>query len=340
MPLASAASGVLLAELGPREVDEHVRRHLGERLGHRSEAVRARRPRGSARRAPTRSRSSDAAMPAVTGVPVRPLAPARMTRVTRPPRAARPRHPRRLEKRSWSGPMPAIEKRSGANSSAAIAVTSSWLTASTRAATSSSERISLPLSTARPSRDMRDEVDSSASSMRPLTLSLARSSSSAVRPPAREVGHLGARDLDALRHVLGARADVDADLAGVVVARRVAVDAVGHAALLADLLHEPRGGRPAEHVVEQREREAAIVVARQPGRRQADVVLLGVAREEELLPAGHGRRRAHGPRRPRRAAGARRRARERRRARRCPRPRRRRCRRRSACRGRPRCRCS
>ena len=109
---------------------------------------------------------------------------------------------------------------------------------------------------------MRDDVDSSASSMRPLTLSLARSSSSAVSPPARQIGDLRARDLDALPHVLGARADVDADLAGVVVARRVAVDAVGHAALLADLLHEARGGRAAEHVVEQREREAALVVAR------------------------------------------------------------------------------
>ena len=32
---------------------------------------------------------------------------------------------------------------------------------------------------------MREDVDSSASSMRPLTLSFARSSSSAERPPAR-----------------------------------------------------------------------------------------------------------------------------------------------------------
>ena len=125
----------------------------------------------------------------------------------------------------------------------------------------------------------------------------------------------------------------------VVVARDVAVDAVGHAALLAHLLHEPRGSRPAEHVVEQREREAAIVVARQPGRRQADVVLLGVAREEELLPADdHGGRRAHGA-----LGGAElqslgdERAKARR-ARRCPPPRRRRSRRRSACRDTPRCR--
>ena len=109
---------------------------------------------------------------------------------------------------------------------------------------------------------MRDDVDSSASSMRPLTLSLARSSSSAREAAGAQIGDLGARDLDALRHVLGARADVDADLAGIVVARRVAVDAVGHAALLADLLHEARRGRAAEHVVEQREREAALVVAR------------------------------------------------------------------------------
>ena len=81
--------------------------------------------------------------------------------------------------------MPAVEKSSGAMSSFASSVTASWVTASTRAATSSSERISLPLSTARPRRDMREDVDSSARSMRPLTLSFARSSSSAERPPAR-----------------------------------------------------------------------------------------------------------------------------------------------------------
>ena len=233
-------------------------------------------------------------MPAATGAPVRPLAPATMTRVTRPPRAARPRPPRRVVKRSWSGPMPAIEKRSGANSSAAIAVMSSWLTASTRAATSSSERISLPLSTARPSRDMREEVDSSASSMRPFTLSLARSSSSAVRPPAAKSAICARAISTHSADVLGARADVDADLAGVVVARDVAVDAVGHAALLAHLLHEPRGGRAAEHVVEQREREAAIVVARQA---RAPTGRRGTARCR-----ARGRAAA---RRPRRASSAR-----------------------------------
>ena len=84
-------------------------------------------------------------------------------------------------------------------------------------------------------------------------------------------------------------ADVEPDLARVRVLRRERVDRVGHPALLADLLEEPRRGRPAEDRVEQRDDEAAPVGARDPGRREAHVVLL------RLLPleAQPGRGRAH-----------------------------------------------
>ena len=108
-----------------------------------------------------------------------------------------------------------------------------------------------------------------------------------------------AGDRERLGEVVLARADVDADLAGVGVLGDEAVDRVGEPALLADLLEEARGGRAAEDRVEHRGGEAARVGARDAGRAEADVVLLGVL----ALEAQPGLRRAR-EQRPRRAAAA------------------------------------
>ena len=140
--------------------------------------------------------------------------------------------------------------------------------------------------------------------MRPLRFSFARSSSPSRSRPAATSSICSAMISRQVGEVLLARAHVDADQAGVRVLRGEAVDRVRHPALLADLLEEPRRGRAAEDRVEQRGGEAAAVGARDPGRADADVVLLGVlAREAE---AGRRRRHEQGPRR---AAGCRRRRR-------------------------------
>src|SRR4029079_14140687 len=83
-------------------------------------------------------------------------------------------------------------------------------------------------------------------------------------------------DLETGTEVVLARPDVDANLAGVGVLGREAVDRVGHAPLLADLLEEPRRRRAAEDAVPKRRGEAALVRARDARRGDADVVLLGV----------------------------------------------------------------
>ena len=62
---------------------------------------------------------------------------------------------------------------------------------------------------------MRAAVDSSARTIRPLTFSLARSSSSSVAASARRRASSSADDLHRLGDVVGPRADVEADLAGV-----------------------------------------------------------------------------------------------------------------------------
>src|SRR5205823_10857595 len=107
--------------------------------------------------------------------------------------------------------------------------------------------------------------------------------------PRGEIGDLRGADLDAAREVLLAGAEVDPDDAGVRVLRGEAVDGVGHAALLADLLEEARRGRAAEDRIEQRRGEAPPVRARDARRADADVVLLGVLAPE----ADAGRRRLH-----------------------------------------------
>src|ERR1043166_7335292 len=97
-----------------------------------------------------------------------------------------------------------------------------------------------------------------------------------AKPALRDLTDLLARDLEARPEVVLARSDVDADLARVGVLRREAVDGVGHAPLLADLLEEPRGRRAPEDAVEQRGREAPLVRACDSRRGDAHVVLLGV----------------------------------------------------------------
>ena len=95
---------------------------------------------------------------------------------------------------------------------------------------------------------------------------------------------LAADHVERLDDVVLARADVDADLAGVLVLARPRVDRVGEAALLAHLLEQARRRRAAQDRVEDRQGEAAIVVARDALSAEADVVLLGLLRS--------GRRRA------------------------------------------------
>ena len=101
-----------------------------------------------------------------------------------------------------------------------------------------------------------------------------------MTPLGAQRGELAADDLAGLGDVVLAGADVDGDHAAVDVLLGVGADRVGEAALLADLAEQPRGGRAAEDRVEDAEREAAIVAAGDPGRAEADVVLLGLLRVE------------------------------------------------------------
>src|SRR5262249_52743285 len=94
--------------------------------------------------------------------------------------------------------------------------------------------------------------------------------------PAGDVGDLLGRDLQRFGEVVLARPDVEPDLPRVGVLREEAVDRVGHAALLTDLLEEPRRRRAAEDGVEDRGGEAAAIRARDAGCSETDVVLLRV----------------------------------------------------------------
>src|SRR4051812_19203594 len=91
--------------------------------------------------------------------------------------------------------------------------------------------------------------------------------------------------------VVRPRAQVQADLARAGVHRLERVDVVGEPAPLADLLEQPRRRRAAEDVVEHAQREAAIVVARDARRAEADVVLLGLLGDEAHPRRLVGRRR-------------------------------------------------
>jgi hypothetical protein len=104
-----------------------------------------------------------------------------------------------------------------------------------------------------------------------------------VRPGAvlGDVGDLLGHDAQALAEVLLPRPDIHPDLSRVRVLGGECVDGVGEAALLPDLLEQPRGGGAAEHAVEDGGREAAAVRARDPRRGEADVVLLRRLRLED-----------------------------------------------------------
>ena len=190
-------------------------------------------------------------------------------------------------KRSSLGPMHAAESCSGASSAAASSETDDASTASISATIRSSESSSESVISDLPSRFIRVDVDSIESRIRPFRFSFARSSSRVGQVAGGDVGDLLGGDRERLAEVVLARAEVDADLAGVRVLRDERVDRVRHPALLADLLEEARRRRAAEDRVEERGGEAAPVGARDPGRREADVVLLGVL----LLEAQPGRRR-------------------------------------------------
>ena len=112
-----------------------------------------------------------------------------------------------------------------------------------------------------------------------------------MTPSARSRSSSRGDDLHRLREVVGARADVEADLARVDELGGERVDRVGEPALLAHGLEQPRGGQPAEDGVEHPQREAAVVVARQPEGAEADVDLLGLLALELQRRARRVRRR-------------------------------------------------
>ena len=113
---------------------------------------------------------------------------------------------------------------------------------------------------------------------------------------------LAADHVQRLDDVVLARADVDADLAGVLVLARPGVDRVGQAALLAHLLEQARGRRAAQDRVQDRQREAALVVAGDALSAQTDVVLLGLLGVERRRAARGGPERRRRPSRLRRAS--------------------------------------
>ena len=104
---------------------------------------------------------------------------------------------------------------------------------------------------------------------------------------------LGADHVQRLDDVVLAGADVDPDLPGVLVLARPGVDGVGQAPLLADLLEQARGGGAAQDRVQDRQGEAALVVAGDALSAQADVVLLGLlaVKGDALAAAARSRRR-------------------------------------------------
>src|SRR4029079_6102741 len=97
--------------------------------------------------------------------------------------------------------------------------------------------------------------------------------------PLRDVPEFRGRHVEALGEFVLGGADVDPALAGLGVLRPVAVDAVRHAPLLADLLEEARRGGASEDRVEQRHGVAPWVGAGDPRAGEDDVVLLSHAPE-------------------------------------------------------------
>ena len=168
---------------------------------------------------------------------------------------------------------------------------SSSVTASIRSTISSTDSSGIPASTSEPSRFMRAPVDSSDSTTRPLRFSLARSSSSGGRGLLAQPPSSVPTTASASVEVLGARADVQPDLAGVGVGARERVHRVGQPATLAHLLEQARGRGAAEDRVEHAQREAPLVVARERRPAEAHVVLLGVLALEAATRGQVGRAR-------------------------------------------------
>ena len=298
--------------------------HVGARA-----APRRGRSRASGRRArpaPCRRRPRP---PRTPSAPCARRRPATATRITRrpPPRPRRPSGCQGLAERVLVGPDAGRRQALGGHSSSASSRRSSSVTASMRSITSSSveqrhvgeHRGAEPVH-ARAGRLQREHHAALDVLLGPLELLAG----------GRLLAHaleLCADHPQRLGQVVRARAQVEADLPGVGVLVGERVDRVGQAAPLAHLLEQARGRGAAEDVVEHAQGEAAVVVAGDPRRAEAHVVLLGVlALEAHVRARG---RRAGGravARRARRRAATRARARRAARGRSSPRRRPRCCR--------------
>ena len=120
---------------------------------------------------------------------------------------------------------------------------------------------------------MRFEVLSSDKQQPALQVLLARSSSPGRKLPARDAPQLRADDLETLGEVLLACADVMPTCPVSAYCGRT-VDAVGHSAVLANLLEQTRRRGAAEDRVEEREGVAPLVAAGDARAGEHDVVLL------------------------------------------------------------------
>ena len=109
------------------------------------------------------------------------------------------------------------------------------------------------------------------------------SSSSSVMPSATSRSSSRVQQRLHLVGVLGLRARVQLEHAGVGVGRHARVHRVGQPATLADLLEQPAGQAAAEHVVHHVERLAARVGAGQRAAAHHDVHLLAVVVDGEPL---------------------------------------------------------
>ena len=270
-----------------------------ERLARASRSARRPRRRGSARRARRARGRRPPRGPPPTGVPG---AAARAGEDDARSRdrleQRRPRLRTAASKRSSSGPMPAAEKLLGrAQLGRERRDVARGVTASTRAATSSSERISLPLSTARAeprhARRRRLERQQHAALdalLRALEL-VGREAAGArgrrsARARSRRTPPRSRRACRRRRRPGRARRSSTCSCRRC----RPCRAARGSPGRAATRPRRRARGRAA------RARSGARRRAREPGRREADVVLLGVAREEEL-PArpADGRRRGARP---------------------------------------------
>ena len=178
--------------------------------------------------------------------------------------------------------MPAADSRPGAHSSSTSAARSSSVTASIAPTISSSDSSGVPASTSEPSRFIRAPGRFEREHDSTLEVLLGAVKLLGGRGLLAQATELGPDHRQRLGHVVGARADVQPDLPGVLIGARERVDRVGQPAALADLLEQPRGRGAAEDRVEHAQREPPIVVARERRAAEADVVLLGVLALEPM----------------------------------------------------------